>query len=61
MQKRNLDFSLLKFKKQVKILYKDLLIFFFFVLYNGFVICQLYTINKYNASKYYFYYICVYI
>ena len=55
MQKRNLDFSILKFKKLVKILDKDLLALLFFVLYNEFVICQPYIINRYNESKYYFY------
>ena len=43
MQKYNLDFSVLKFKKQIKIQDKDLLTFLVFVLYNGFIICQLYT------------------
>ena len=55
MQKRNLDFSILKFKKLVKTLDKDLLALLFFVLYNEFVICQPYIINRYNESKYYFY------
>ena len=55
MQKRNLDFSVLKFKKLVKTLDKDVLTLLFFVLYNEFVICHPYTINRYNESKYYFY------
>ena len=55
MQKRNLDFSLLKFKRLVKTLDKDLLTLVCFVLYNDFVICQPYTINRYNESKCYFY------
>ena len=46
MQKRNLDFSPLKFKKQRKFQDNDLL-FSFFVSYNGFVICQPYTIDIY--------------
>ena len=40
----NLDFSLLKFKIQIKISHKDL--FSFFVIYNRFVIGQLYTTKK---------------
>ena len=38
---------------------KRIYFFFVFVIYNGFVICQLYTIDiaGYNASKYFFYYI----
>ena len=55
MQKRNLDFSLLKFKRLVKTLDKDLLTLVCFVLYNDFVIRQPYTINRYNESKCYFY------
>ena len=47
MQKSNFDFSIFKFKKQVKKQDKDLLAFFFFVLYNGFVIYQLYTAKYY--------------
>ena len=46
MQESKLDFSLLKFKKRIKIRDKDLPTFFFVVLYNG-----------YNASKFYFYYV----
>ena len=45
MQKYNVDFSHLKIKLQIKIKHKDLVTFFFLVIYNGFVICQPYTIN----------------
>ena len=51
MQKRNLAVSILKFKKQIKIQGKDLLTFFFFVLYNGFVIYLPYTINSCTQCK----------
>ena len=44
MQKCNLDLFLLKFKKRIQD--KDLVTFFFFVFYNRFVMCQLYTINS---------------
>ena len=43
MQKCN--FSLLKFKIQIKIKHMDLLTFYLFVIYNGFFICQLLTIE----------------
>ena len=54
MQKRILDFSLLKFKIQIKIHDKDLPSFFFVVLYNGFVICQPYTIYMVFTTKGFF-------
>ena len=56
MQKCNLEFSLLKFKIQMKIQHKDLLTCFDFVIYNGFDI-SIPSIAGYNASKYYFYYL----
>ena len=46
MQKSNLDFSLLHFKIQIKVQHTDLVTFFFFVIYNRVVICQLCTISS---------------
>ena len=46
MQKCNLDFSVLKFKKQIKIQDQDLLTFLVFVLYHGFIIyIYIYEVN----------------
>ena len=45
--KMQLDFFLLKFKIQIQIQHKDLLV----SIYNGCAICQLYTINRWIQCK----------
>ena len=54
MQKCNLDFCILKIKKQIKMKDKDLLTFFFFVLYNGFVICHTNVFINGNTNQVHF-------
>ena len=56
MQVWQLDFSLVKFKMQIKIQCKDLLTFSFFSISNGFAIFQLFTINSWMQCN-----ICIYI
>ena len=56
MQKWKLDFSLVKFKMQIKIQCKDLLTFLFFSISNGFAIFLHFTINSWMQCN-----ICIYI
>ena len=55
MQNCNLNFLLLKFKKQMKLLDMDLLTFFFFVLQHGLTFANfISSIAGQNANKYYY-------